>query len=101
MKKILGILAVLITTGCTTVKYNGTDAYVKQVDYPETGKIITVYIGDYLVQKGTISEEDILIVHRRIDGVLYDIPAKKYPQIGFDDKNDFLFCCRCCSWWLV
>ena len=89
MKKLLGIFAVLIITGCTTVKYNGTDTYVKQVDYPEAGKIITVYIGDYLVQKGTVSEEDVLIVHRIIDGVLYDIPAKKYPQIGFDDKNDF------------
>ena len=89
MKKLLGILVVLITTGCTTVKYNGTDTYVKQVNYPETGKTITVYVGDHLVQKGTISEESVLIVHQRIDGAFYDIAAKKYPQIGHDNKNDF------------
>lgn len=89
MNKFLVILLVLLTTGCTTVKYNGTDTYVKQVSYPETGKIITIYVGDHLVQKGTILEEDILIVRSRIDGALYDIPAKKYPQIGFDEKNDF------------
>ena len=89
MKKLLGLITILITTGCTTVQYNGTDTYVKQIDYPEVGKTITVYVGDHLVQKGTISEEDVLIVHQLIDGALYDIPAKKYPQIGHDNKNDF------------
>jgi len=89
MKKLLVILVVLITTGCTSVKYNGTDTYVKHVNYPEVGKVITVYVGDHLVQKGTISEENVLLVHRTIDGALYDIPAKMYPQIGFDNKNDF------------
>ena len=41
MKKLLVILVVLITTGCTSVKYNGTDTYVKHVNYPEVGKVIT------------------------------------------------------------
>ena len=89
MKKLLGIFVVLLATGCTTVKYNGTDTHVKEVDYPETGKTITVYVGDHLVQKGTITEENVLIVHEHIDGALYDITAKSYPQIGHDDKNDF------------
>ncbi|MHA1280469.1 MAG: hypothetical protein ACTSQ8_25160 [Candidatus Helarchaeota archaeon] len=89
MKKIVTLLLLLAITGCTTVRYNGTDIFVKQVDYPEVGKVITVYVGDHLIQKGTISEEDVLIVHKTIDGVAYDIPAKKYPQIGFDEKQDF------------
>ena len=89
MKRLLVIAAVLMITGCTSVKYNGTDTYVKKVDYPEIGQIITVYVGDHLVQKGTISEESVLIVHKHIDGALYDIAAKKYPQIGHDNKNDF------------
>ncbi len=89
MKKLLGVIVVLITTGCTSVKYNGSDTYVKEVNYPELAKTITVYVGDHLVQKGTITEENVLLVHRRIDGALYDIPAKKYPQVGFDNKNDF------------
>jgi hypothetical protein len=89
MKKLLGILVVLTATGCTSVKYNGTNTSVKQVDYPEVGKVITVYVGDHLVQKGTISEEGVLIVYKRIDGTLYDIPAKKYLQVGFDNENDF------------
>jgi len=89
MKKLVTIVFVLLVTGCTTVQYNGSKSIVKQVDYPEVGKIITVYVGDHLVQKGTVSEENILVVYKMIDGVSYDIPANKYPQIGHDDKQDF------------
>lgn len=89
MKKFLGIIGILLTTGCTTVQYNGSDTYAKEVNYPEVGKVITVYVGDHLVQKGTITEENVLVVNQMIDGALYDIPANKYPQIGFDNKNDY------------
>jgi hypothetical protein len=89
LKKIIGIIVLLITTGCTSVKYNGTKTFVEKVDYPELNKTITAYVGDHLVQKGTITEERVLIVHKMIDGALYDIPAKKYSQVGSDEKNDF------------
>jgi hypothetical protein len=89
MKSIFIILVLFLMTGCTTVRYNGADTFVKEVDYPEVGKEITVYVGDYLIQKGTIIEEDVLVVYETIDGALYDIPAKKYPQIGFDQTQDF------------
>lgn len=75
--------------GCTTVKYNGTDAFVKEVDYPEVNKVITAFVGDNLVQKGTITEENVLHVYKAIDGALYDIPAKKYSQVGYDQEQDF------------
>jgi len=89
MKSIIVLLALFVVSGCTTVRYNGTDTFSKEVDYPEVGKVITVYVGDHMVQKGTITEESVLVVHKTIDGALYDIPAKKYPQIGFDQKQDF------------
>lgn len=89
MRVLLLVISILTLSGCTTVKYNGTDSFVKEVNYPEVGKIITAYVGDHLVQKGTITEENILIVNKTIDGVAYDITAKEYPQIGFDEKNDF------------
>lgn len=89
MRALLLVIATLLVSGCTTVKYNGTDTVVKEVDYPEVGKVITVYVGDHLVQKGTITEEDVLVVHKTIDGVAYDITAKEYPQIGYDEKRDY------------
>lgn len=78
-----------VMTGCTSVRYNGTDTIVKDVDYPEVGRMITVYVGDHMVQKGTITEENVLVVYKTIDGALYDIPAKQYLQVGFDEKQDF------------
>lgn len=89
MRVLLLVISILITSGCTTVKYNGTDTFVKEVNYPEVGKTMTVYVGDHLVQKGTITEEDVLVVHKTIDGVAYDITAKRYPQIGYDERRDF------------
>ncbi|ORU90518.1 MAG: hypothetical protein A6F71_06030 [Cycloclasticus sp. symbiont of Poecilosclerida sp. M] len=89
MRFLLVALSIMISTGCTTVKYNGSDSFEKKVNYPEIGKKITVFVGDHLVQKGVITEENILVVHKTINGVAYDITAKKYPQIGFDQKLDF------------
>ena len=89
MKNLFVIIAITLMTGCTTVRYNGTDTFAKEVDYPEVDKVITVYVGDHMVQKGTITEENVLLVRKTIDGALYDIPAKKYPQVGHDQKQDF------------
>ena len=89
MKNIFFIIALILITGCTTVRQNGTETFVQEVDYPEVGKVITVYVGDHMVQKGTITEENVLLVHKTIDGALYDIPAQKYPQVGSDLKQDF------------
>lgn len=89
MKILLAVVSILIVSGCTSVKYNGTDTVVKEVNYPELDKTINVFVGDHLVQKGTVTEEDVLVVHKTIDGIAYDIIAKKYAQIGYDQKNDF------------
>ncbi|OSQ42476.1 hypothetical protein [Thalassospira sp. MCCC 1A01428] len=90
MRKIIfSVFAVLLLSACTSVKYNGTDTFIKEVDYPPIGAVTTVYVGDSMLQKGNITEENVLVVHNTISGLLYDIPAKSYSQIGFDDKQDF------------
>ena len=89
MRLVLVALLLMASSACTTVKYNGSDTVVKKIDFPEIGVVHTVYIGDHLIKKGVIAEEKVLVVHKLIDGVSYDIPALTYPQIGFDDENDF------------
>lgn len=71
------------------MKYNGATTYVKEVDYPPIGEVITAYVGDHLVKKGSIIESGILNVTERVDGFAYEIPAGKYPQTGSDEKNDY------------
>lgn len=83
------VLFFLILSGCTTVPYNGAETSVKQVNYPEIGKVNTIYVGDHMVQKGDIQEENVLIVNQMIDGTLYDIPPLVYKQIGYNSKSDF------------
>ena len=57
MKRVALVVMILLMTSCTTVKHNGPKHVVKQVDYPEIGKIATAHVGDHLVQKGKITEE--------------------------------------------
>jgi hypothetical protein len=71
------------------MKYNGGQQYVKDTDYPRVGEVVTAYVGEEMVSKGKIYEEGVLKVKATIDGWAYDIPAGTYPQVGFDDKNDF------------
>jgi len=76
-------------SGCVAVKYNGSNTTSTPIDRPEIGKIVVASIGDPLLEKGMIIEEQILEVYKTMGGALYTIPALKYPQIGFDDKYDF------------
>jgi hypothetical protein len=82
-------MVMMVLTGCTTVKYNGGETFVKKVDYPEIGIEVTVYVGDYMVQKGTMVEESVLVVHEFINGGYYDIPAKEYKQVGHDSYYSY------------
>ena len=87
--KHLFILAIVFLTGCASVKFNGADTKITLIDRPKIGEIVVANIGDPLLQKGEAVEEKVLQVNKAIDGVAYDIPKGIYPQIGFDDKNDF------------
>ncbi|GED22310.1 hypothetical protein [Halomonas halmophila] len=89
MKRMLMVLLVSVLSGCTSVQYNGSPSAIKDVNYPPVGTEVTAYVGDNMVEKGVIYEEKVLYIKQRVDGALYDIPSKIYPQVGFDDKQDF------------
>ncbi|WP_192036789.1 hypothetical protein [Halomonas sp. YLGW01] len=88
MKRIT-LLSVLLLSGCTTVKYNGSPLSVDEVNYPPVGKEVTAYVGDHMVDKGILMEEQVLVVKQPTGGALYDIPKGTYPQIGYDEMQDF------------
>lgn len=83
------LLILLSIPGCVAVKYNGSDTSVTPINRPELEKVVVASIGDPLLEKGMIIEEKVLEVYKTMGGVLYTIPALKYPQIGFDSKHDF------------
>lgn len=87
--KYLVVLLAVLSTGCATVNFNGSETKITKVDNPPIGQVVTSYVGDPLVQKGEIVEEKILQVNQAIDGVGYDIPQGNYPQIGFDENATY------------
>lgn len=90
MKKAIFVLLSLISlTGCTTVFYNGGEELVNRVSYPEIGEVMTVGVGEHMVEKGSMVEVGVLRVNQMIDGAMYDIPNRTYRQIGHDTENDF------------
>jgi hypothetical protein len=74
---------------CTTVKRNAGHITVRNISEPEIGAVVTASVGDHMVRQGTMVEEEVLVVFAPIDGTMYDIPAKTYLHIGFDEKDDF------------
>ena len=69
----------LTFSGCVSVKYNGSAKQVTPIDRPEIGKIVVASIGDPLLEKGLIVEENVLDVTERMGGFNYTIPANRYP----------------------
>lgn len=88
-KIILTSIFTLLFTGCTTVSYNKNSNIVRHIDYPEINKIISANIGDHMLMKGVLVEEDVLVVQNFIEGTLYKIPPRKYFQLGEDSKQVF------------
>jgi len=89
MFRVFGLcISLVVLSGCSTVQYNQIDRY-KMIDNPEVGSVVTAYVGDHMVEKGKIVEEDILRVNQMIDGALYDIPANDYKQVGQDADSYF------------
>lgn len=83
------VLGLTVLGACTTVKRNAGSLTVRNISEPEIGSTITVSVGDHMVRQGVLVEEEVLVVFDPIDGALYDIPAKTYLHIGFDEKDDF------------
>lgn len=86
---IIPLMALSVLSACTSVQYNGAKTEMQKVSYPPLDKTVTAYVGDHMVEKGVISQIEVLRVLQPIDGAMYNIPAKTYAQLGFDSSQDF------------
>lgn len=53
-KPIILLIIIATTSGCASIKYNGSERFIKHIDYPTVGIVQTAYIGDKLVEKGSL-----------------------------------------------
>lgn len=88
MRKAVLFASVMLLSGCA-VKYNPVVNRPTLIDTPPVGEIATAQIGDYLLQKGEIVEEDVLVLRVPVDGALYDVLPGSYPQFGFSGEEKF------------
>lgn len=89
MKKLFIVFLVFFLSGCATVKYNGGDRVVKEISVPSIGQTNKVFVGDSLLRKGKLVKVGVLDVLEAYDGFGYVIPAKRYIQLGFDERRDY------------
>lgn len=82
-------LLVGTVASCVTVKRNAAPLDIQQISEPEIGVLVTVSVGEQMVRQGTIAEERVLIVHERVSGGIYTVPAGEYLHVGHDEKNNF------------
>lgn len=89
MKILVFIIVTVFLTSCVSVKYNGSESKVTNIDYPEINVEVTAFVGDQLISKGKIIEESAITISHAKNAnsvTLYTVTPGTYKQIGYDDK---------------
>ncbi len=73
--------------GCASVPYTGADTRAQVINDPDVGKVVTARVGDSLLRKGLMVEEQALVVTAPVNETMYQIPAGTYKQVGADAKR--------------
>lgn len=89
LREVAFVALLALMAGCASVKYNGAETRSEMVNYPEVGRMVTAQVGDHMVRKGAIVQEQALSVTQAVDKATFKIPAGTYKQIGFDNKYWF------------
>jgi hypothetical protein len=83
----VSVAVALSASGCVSVPYNGAETQAQLINHPAVGEVVTAQVGDNLLRKGLMVEEQALVVLQPVDQAMYKIPAGIYKQVGADDKR--------------
>lgn len=79
---------VVLLSGCA-VKYTPAERRAEIFDEPEIGAVTTAQLGDHMIRKGMVIEEEVVSLRAMVDGALYDIMPGVYPQLGYIENERF------------
>lgn len=85
---LLVAVGTLFLSGCA-VKYAPAERVTQLIDEPAIGAVASAQVGDHLLRKGAIVDEEIISVKNMVDGIFYDILPGEYPQLGYTDTERF------------
>lgn len=89
MKQIIfTVISAVLLAGCA-VKYTPAAKRTQLFDEPAVGDVTTAQVGDHLIRKGVIVEEEVVALKSMVDGVFYDIMSGVYPQLGYVEGERF------------
>lgn len=82
------MVSALFLSGCA-VKYAPAERNIQSFDEPAIGVVASAQVGDHLLHKGAIVDEEVISIKTMVDGILYDILPGEYPQLGYTDTERF------------
>jgi hypothetical protein len=85
---VFALMGSFFLSGCA-VKYAPAERNIQVFDDPAINVVESAQVGDHLLRKGIVVEEEVISVKTMVDGVLYDILPGKYPQLGFTETERF------------
>ena len=92
MKKICVLIALIILSGCTSLKKNGGGVEEVLIDYPPVGVETTAFVGDEMLAKGSKTTVNaISLKHTTSVGLLgsYTFSPGIYTQVGYSENKTF------------
>ncbi|KLV00280.1 hypothetical protein ABT56_22735 [Photobacterium aquae] len=85
---LLALSSAVLVTGCSTINY-GTDVKVDYFSEPAIDDVVSVYVGDYMLNQGQATTMEYLTVANNIDGIGYDVPRGSYARVGEYQGNSY------------
>ncbi len=91
MNKIWAICLLAISiTGCSSIPMNAQTEY-EEFSVPELNKVVTVYVGETMIDQGNAMTSNVLTVKSSIDGACFDIPRGDYLERGTTKSGKMFF----------
>lgn len=87
-KKGIVFSLIFLLSGCA-VKYSEVRPNISEFDQPKVGEVTTAQVGDELLRKGMIVEEEVVYIPSTVSGVLYNIHVGEYPLLGVTSEERF------------
>lgn len=88
MRIALLTVVALMLSGCA-VKYRPAVPKTERVDSPAVGQVSKAQIGDHMLTKGVLVEQEAMDLRQPVDGFAYDILQGVYPKLGDSDTEQF------------
>lgn len=88
MKKSIPVVMALLLSGCA-VQYSPYIPRTEYIDSPDMGVVSSAQVGDHMLTKGVLIEQEVLHLKMPVSGFHYSIQPGMLPKVGIDMGEQF------------